>query len=234
MNSSGIKWKECTSRPSWLNYFEIELLTVALPVSFYIITNPPVVCWQTMQHHHKLHSGPLQKLCLSFLIWSINQRLSALSPLCSWGGAGLRGHGGACGVLGESWPTRLGLWRKAWVDLQQQPGRRADSARPTGGLKAAHTQTHSPAVCGFRTTGQDTVVEISQRKGENQRCDSQRHCMLRWQGHETVDGLSWDERRGKRERLQETESKARWRETQREKGASLRDRNCIPLEGRLS
>lgn len=31
-----------------------------------------------MQHHHKLHCGPHQNICLSFLIWSINQRLSSL------------------------------------------------------------------------------------------------------------------------------------------------------------
>ena len=133
-------------------------LNSAFRVCFYITTNSQVVYRQTMQHHHKLHCGPLQNLYLSFLMWRINQRLSALSlslPLCSWGGAGVRGHRGAYGVLGESWPARLGLWRKAWVDLHQQPGRRADPARPPGGLKAAHTQTHSPAVWRFREEGLD-------------------------------------------------------------------------------
>lgn len=53
----------------------------ALLVSFYIIANPHVVSRQTMQHCHKLHCGPPQNLYLSFLIWSINQRLSLSPPL---------------------------------------------------------------------------------------------------------------------------------------------------------
>lgn len=54
----------------------------ALLVSFYIITNPDVVCRQTMQHSHKLHCGPLQNLFLSSLICSINKTLFFLC-LCA-------------------------------------------------------------------------------------------------------------------------------------------------------
>lgn len=108
--------------------------------------------------------------------------------VCSWGGAGVCGHGGACGALGESWPARLGLWRKAWVDLQQQPGGRAYPAWPAGGLNIAHTQAHSPTVWKFRENrqrGWTRAVEVSrvEKRKTSERWDSQRHCMLWWRGH---------------------------------------------------
>lgn len=128
-------------------------------------------------------------LWVLFLIRSTNQ--ASLSPfprplplsLYSWGGVGVRGHGGACVMLGQSWPTRLGLWRKAWVDLQQQPGRRADPARPTGGLNEAHRQTVLQRV-EFRESRQkdwtrDSGGNITE-EGRKRTSDNQRHCMLRW------------------------------------------------------
>lgn len=54
--------------------------------------------------------------------------------VCSRGGAGVRGDGGASGVLGQPRTARLGLRREARVDLQRRPGRRADPGRPAGGL----------------------------------------------------------------------------------------------------
>lgn len=122
--------------------------------------------------------------------------------MCSWGGAGVCGHGGACGALGESWPARLGLWRKAWVDLQQQPGGRAYPAWPAGGLNIAHTQAHSPTVWKFRENRQERLNEScgSIKSGKKGRPASggivRDTACYGDEDTKVLIGLSWDEQRG--------------------------------------
>lgn len=113
-------------------------------------------------------------------------------------------------MLGQPRPAGLGLWRKARLDLQQQPGRRADPARPTGGLSEAphprhtHTDTQTDKLsCGMRGSSEDpgwnkaggeTVMGRSQRKEENGLAISQRHCVLRWRGGTEQRWPTWERR----------------------------------------
>lgn len=83
-----------------------------------------------------------------------------------------------------------------------------------------------------RNQGRKTVVEISQRTSDgivrDTACygDKDTKLLMDWAGMSDVGEESDDKRLRK--------SKARWRETLREKGVLLKDRNYIPLEGRLS
>lgn len=167
-----------------------------------------------MQRHHKLHCGPFQNLFLSFLIWSINQRLSAspsVQPRRSWSwwtrrGLWCAGRVSAC----QTWTVTKSLGGSpaaAWQESWSSPAHRRSERSP-------HTNRLSRCVESSQKASKERPDE---RTEEDPRRDSQRHCTLRWRGHKRLDRPSWEERRGKkkkRERLQETEMKARCRETQ--------------------
>lgn len=230
-NTSRLKWKHlppdtwfCTIVKS--NFFSFSCLTTT--ASFYSVTNPHVVCLQTMQHHHKLHHGLLQNLYLSFLIWRINQRLYSFcaaeeelecvdteGPVVCWESLGL--------------PDLDCDEKPGWISNSSlageliQPGPQEVWKQPT--RKRTRLQ------CGGFIESR-SIVEISQRKD----CDGTDRDAACWRDRDAkllVDRAESSDL-GKREWLQETENKARWREMQREKSALLKDRNCIPLVERLS
>lgn len=198
--------KTFTSRPSWLrtivksnsdNFFFL----CALPVSFYKITEPHVVCRRAMQRHHKLHCGPFQNLFLSFLIWSINQRLSAspsVQPRRSWSwwtrrGLWCAGRVSAC----QTWTVTKSLGGSpaaAWQESWSSPAHRRSERSP-------HTNRLSRCVESSQKASKERPDE---RTEEDPRRDSQRHCTLRWRGHKRLDRPSWEERRGEKKKKRAT------------------------------
>lgn len=123
-----------------------------------------------------------------------------------------------CVQLRRSWSawTRRGLWCagrvsacQTWTVTKSLGGSPAAAWRASWSSPAhrrsersPHTNTHALLQRGegFRGTRQrdwtrDSGGNITEE--EDQRRDSQRHCMLRWQGHKTLDGLSgvWKETR---------------------------------------
>lgn len=125
--------------------------------------------------------------------------------------------------------------KPGWISSSSLAGELIQPGPQEVWTKPTHQQTLLQCVEFRETRKKDWMRDIGgniTEEGRKRTCDSQRHCMLRWEGRKTFDGLSWDERRGKREQLQ-TESKVRWREKKRAKEMFLKDRNCIPLKGRL-
>ena len=168
------------------------------------------------------YTEALSRICACLFWYEVLTKDSRLPvSVCSRGGARVRGRGG---LLGESRPTRLGLWREAWLDLQQQPGRRADPARPTGGLNAAHTQAHSPTCGELRETGQRErwMCHSERRKtGDGIVRDTARYSD---KDAELSDWRQTSDARGKKSDSKKLRAKP--------DGEKQKDRNCIPLEGR--
>lgn len=209
------------------NYCEIELwhfsFLCALPVSFYKITQPHVVCRQTMQHHHKLHCGPLQNLFLSFLIWSINQRLSPVSLCAAEEELELVDTEGPV-VCWES----LGLpdldcdEKPGWISSSSlageliQPGPQEVWTQPTHKqtLPLPGEFTENQQRVRERETERDWTRDMSRRTEEDPRRDSQRHCTLRWRGRKRLDRPSWDERRGRKKKQKNRATTRDWDESQ--------------------
>lgn len=150
-----------------------------------------------MQRHHKLHCGPFQNLFLSFLIWSINQRLSAspsVQPRRSWSwwtrrGLWCAGRVSAC----QTWTVTKSLGGSpaaAWQESWSSPAHRRSERSP-------HTNRLSRCVESSQKASKERPDE---RTEEDPRRDSQGHCTLRWRGHKRLDRPSWEERRGKKKK----------------------------------
>lgn len=103
--------------------------------------------------------------------------------------------------LRRSWSawTQRGLWCagrvlacQTWTVTKSLGGSLAAAWRESWSSPAYRRSERSPHAntlpCGVE------VVE-RQRKVEDQRWESKRHCALQWQGHKTVDGPSWERER---------------------------------------
>lgn len=187
-----------------------------------------------MQRHHKLHCGPFQNLFLSFLIWSINQRLSAspsVQPRRSWSwwtrrGLWCAGRVSAC----QTWTVTKSLGGSpaaAWQESWSSPAHRRSERSP-------HTNRLSRCVESSQKASKERPDE---RTEEDPRRDSQRHCTLRWRGHKRLDRPSWEERRGKKKKRESGYKRLRWKPDVEKRKAPrkrlLRGWNCVPLEGKL-
>lgn len=161
-----------------------------------------------MQRHHKLHCGPFQNLFLSFLIWSINQRLSAspsVQPRRSWSwwtrrGLWCAGRVSAC----QTWTVTKSLGGSpaaAWQESWSSPAHRRSERSP-------HTNRLSRCVESSQKASKERPDE---RTEEDPRRDSQRHCTLRWRGHKRLDRPSWEERRGKKKKRESGYKRLRWK-----------------------
>lgn len=162
-----------------------------------VLTNPPVVCRQTMQHRHKLHCGPLQNCSCLFLNMKCKPKSFSLC-LCvqlrrSWSAWTWRGPWCAGRVLAcQTWTVTKSLagspaaaWQASW----SSPAHRRSDHSPA--------PTHSPAA--WRETTQ------RRRRWERHRgrapATGESETLLRWRGHSMCSGLSW--------------RNAVWRETER-------------------
>lgn len=185
-----------------------------------------------MQRHHKLHCGPFQNLFLSFLIWSINQRLSAspsVQPRRSWSwwtrrGLWCAGRVSAC----QTWTVTKSLGGSpaaAWQESWSSPAHRRSERSP-------HTNRLSRCVESSQKASKERPDE---RTEEDPRRDSQRHCALRWRGHKRLDRPSWEERRGKKKKESDYK-RLRWKPDVEERKAPrkrlLRGLKLCPTGGK--